>query len=45
MMIHDSIERFSDEIERLGGTDNISLEEAKELIKKMVKVCYLRDCK
>ncbi len=36
---------FSDEIETKGGTESLTFEEAKDLIKKMVRICYLRDCR
>ena len=36
---------FSDELEAKGGTEKLTFEEAKELIKKMIRVCYLRDCR
>lgn len=36
---------YSHELEKLGPTDGLSKEQAKEIILKCIRVCYLRDCK
>ena len=32
-------------MERIGGHDNLTKDQAVELVKKAVRVCYLRDCR
>jgi len=37
---------YSHELERLGGsTDNLTKEQAREILLKCIRVCYLRDCR
>jgi len=33
------------ELERLGSTDNLSKEQARDIVLKCIRVCYLRDCR
>ena len=32
-------------MEKIGSHDNLTKEQAKEIILKCIRVCYLRDCK
>ncbi len=36
---------FSHELEKVGPAENLTKEQAREIILKCVRVCYLRDCK
>ena len=33
------------DLEQCGGTENLTKEQAVELVKKALRVCYLRDCR
>ena len=32
-------------MEKYGSTDNLSKEQARDIVLKCIRVCYLRDCK
>lgn len=36
---------YSHELEKFGSTDNLSKEQAREILLKCIRVCYLRDCR
>ena len=36
---------FRADLEKCGGAENLSKEQAAELVKKALRVCYLRDCR
>jgi len=33
------------ELEKYGSTDNLTKEQAQDIVKKCIRICYLRDCK
>lgn len=36
---------MNNELEKIGGAENLTLAEAKEILVKCLRVCYLRDCR
>jgi len=40
-----AIPAMTSELEKQGGIENITKEQAVELVKKAIRVCYLRDCR
>lgn len=42
---HFAIPIMTEALEKYGGADNLSQEEAVEIVQKCVRVCYLRDCR
>jgi len=40
-----AIPAFTADLEAVGGHDNLTKDQAVELVKKAVRVCYLRDCR
>jgi len=40
-----AIPAMTADLERIGGHDNLTKDQAVELVKKAVRVCYLRDCR
>merc|ERR1719278_1097688 len=40
-----AIPAMTSDLEQYGGTENLTKEQAVELVKKAIRVCYLRDCR
>merc|ERR1712156_1331137 len=40
-----AIPAMTSDLEQCGGTENLTKEQAVELVKKALRVCYLRDCR
>jgi len=40
-----AVPAMTEDLEQVGGHDNLTKDQAVELVKKAVRVCYLRDCR